>query len=98
MIQCKTMTLQGHQCIYPVGHSGSHYAPTDGLDHSDDIRIKVLRDALAEAEARHRALVEQHALDVAIVRRETALRCRNIAQSASSRPNAYMQITEEFGL
>ena len=68
MSQCETMMLQGHQCIYPVGHSGEHYAPMDGLDHSDDIRIKVLRDAVAELEAR-----------ITTVRRDTALRCRDIA-------------------
>jgi hypothetical protein len=93
------MTLQGHQCIYPVGHSGSHYAPTDGLDHSDDIRIKVLSDALAEAEARHRALVEQHALDVAIVRRETALRCASIARERGDCHGTLVaeNIVKEFG-
>lgn len=27
-------------CIYVSGHGGEHFTPTDGLDHSDDIRIR----------------------------------------------------------
>lgn len=41
--------IGGWQCIYPINHHGEHYAPGDGRDHSDEIRVKVLSDALNEA-------------------------------------------------
>ena len=42
-IQC-TYIIDSYQCIYVEGHSGEHYAPQDGNDHSDEIRVKVLHD------------------------------------------------------
>src|ERR1017187_4373446 len=41
--QC-TVTIDGDRCIYASGHGCDHYAPHDGLDHSDEIRVQVLHD------------------------------------------------------
>jgi hypothetical protein len=42
--------LEG-KCIFVKGHGGDHFAPDDGKDHSDDIRMRILRDSLTERDA-----------------------------------------------
>ncbi len=38
-------------CIYVQGHGGDHFAPEDGRDHSDEIRLRILHDRVANLEA-----------------------------------------------
>ncbi len=47
--QCPYETAAG-RCIYVEGHGGDHFISEDSRDHSDEIRIRVLRDALAVRE------------------------------------------------
>src|SRR5437016_4782472 len=56
MAQC----AQTPGCIYVHGHRDECLIPNDNRDHSDDIRIRVLRDRIAEQDdevVRLRALV-----------------------------------------
>ncbi len=38
-------------CIFVKGHGGEHFVPEDGQDHSDEIRLRILRDKVAELKA-----------------------------------------------
>ncbi len=38
-------------CIFVKGHGGEHFTPEDSHDHSDEIRIRLLRDKVAYLEA-----------------------------------------------
>lgn len=43
-------------CIFVTGHGGDHFSPNDRLDHSDDIRIRILRDSVCRLDARNKEL------------------------------------------
>ena len=63
-IQCD-FKIDGRQCIYVAGHSREHYAPEDSFDHSDEIRLRVLRDSndrMALQLAAYRKALEPFAL------------------------------------
>lgn len=47
--QCQASNEDG-RCIFVQGHGGEHFYPNDNQDHSDDIRIRVLRDNVASLE------------------------------------------------
>ena len=53
--QCPS-TIDGRQCIYVEGHGAEHYAPQDGLDHSDEIRVRLLHDNCDRLEAENTGL------------------------------------------
>ncbi len=38
-------------CVFVKGHGGDHFTPEDGRDHSDEIRLRILRDKIADLEA-----------------------------------------------
>jgi hypothetical protein len=43
--QCNEPNLStGRRCIYVWGHSGEHFMPDDGQDHSDEIRYRHVAD------------------------------------------------------
>ena len=44
--------VEGRRCIYSLSHGGECFSPDDSLDHSDEIRIRILRDRIAEIEKR----------------------------------------------
>ncbi len=54
MKQCESV-IEGHQCIYVDGHRREHYAPQDGRDHSEEIRVRMLSDKCEELTERIRA-------------------------------------------
>jgi len=41
------------RCIYVEGYGGEHYYPTDNLDHSDEIRIRLLEDRISRLERKN---------------------------------------------
>src|SRR5258706_13170318 len=66
MNQC-TAIFDGNQCIYANGHGGDNYAPQDGQDHSDEIRIRLLRD--------ERDKLMQRVLELEDSYKKTRLKC-----------------------
>ncbi len=46
-------------CIFYEGHGGEHFISQDGKDQSDEIRLRILRDKVAELKAK---LVEKDAI------------------------------------
>ncbi len=43
-------------CIFYEGHGGEHFIAQDGRDQSDEIRLRILRDKVAELKATVAAL------------------------------------------
>ncbi len=43
-------------CIFYEGHGGEHFIAQDGKDQSDEIRLRILRDKVAELKATVAAL------------------------------------------
>lgn len=59
MSQCPNF-VDGRQCILNADHGEECYSPNDGLDHSDEIRIRLLRDRCRQMQdARDCAIAHQ---------------------------------------
>lgn len=89
-MQCSEI-INGKRCIWPSGHGGNHYAPLDNQDHSDEIRIQVLRDdrdamkqklldlsAALEEEKKRSLMLAEHSAQNAIASARAALDERKI--------------------
>lgn len=46
----------GRACIYVKGHGGACLVPEDSQDHSDEIRLRILRDRVEAQEATIQAM------------------------------------------
>lgn len=52
--QCRfTEDSTSVRCIYIEGHGGEHYTPWDNCDHSDAIRLRILKDRLERLTTLH---------------------------------------------
>ena|ERR1035441_842488 len=82
--QC-TIMVDGYRCIFVEDHGGEHYAPQDSLDHSDAIRIRILRDRCACLEAQREETSSLLTLLLGVLREVAkCYRCPSCAASGNS--------------